>query len=401
MPVFKYYGRNEKGTAVEGKLKAGTEREVRDKLERRKIKPKEVQELTGWMYKEIQLFQRAKTKDLVIFLRQMTTLIQAGVSIVDSIRLLGEQTKQKLWREAFQQIEEEVRAGKEFSATLESHRNLFPALLTNMIKAGEAGGNIDEVMERLAVYYEKQHQLKQKVISAITYPVILAVISLGVVLFLLAVVVPSFASMFAGFGAELPLITRFVLASGDFLTTWIWLLIPVIGLVIAAVVYAKRDPNIGYYLDLLLLRTPIIGGVLQKAAIARMSRTWASLFQSSVPVLQATAIVERVVGNEVLARVIRESRVALERGESIATPMEEHWIFPPLVTQMVVVGEKTGALDKMFEKVADFYETEVDQSTERLKSLLEPLLIAFMAVIVGTIVASIAIPMFEIFETIQ
>lgn len=401
MPFYQYYGRDGSGVPVQGKLKGFTELEVREKLSRKNIYPKDVSQLEGWLYQDIKLFQSAKPKDLVLFLRQMATLLQAGISLVDSVHLLASQMPSKLWAEALHAMEEDIRSGTPFSTTAEKHRHLFPALMTNMIKAGEAAGDLDEVMNRLAFYYEKQYRLRQKVISSVAYPVILSVVAFAVVIFLLAVVVPTFAEMFASFGSDLPWLTQMVLNIGMVVTQFYWLLVPAIGLIIFLVASVKRNPKIKYYTDYMLLKTPVIGGILQKAALARMSRTWASLFASSVPVLHAASIVERVVGNEVLSRVIRESRQSLEKGESIAEPMKNHWIFPPLVTQMVNVGEKTGSLDQMFEKVADFYEEEVDQAADRMKSLLEPALIVVMAVIVGVIVAAIAIPMFEIFDTIQ
>lgn len=401
MPFYQYYGRDGSGAPVQGKMKGFTEAEIRDKLKKKKIYPKEVNQLQGWLYQDIKLFQKTKPKDLVLFLRQMATLLQAGISLVDSIKLLAEQMQNKRWKETLLLMEEDIRTGTPFSETAENHRHMFPSLMTNMVKAGEAAGDLDDVMDRLAFYYEKQYRLKQKVISSISYPVILSVVAFAVVIFLLAVVVPTFAEMFASFGSDLPWLTQLVLNLGSIATQFYWLLFPVVIIIAVLITSVKKNPQLKYYTDYALLRTPVIGGILQKAALARMSRTWSSLFASSVPVLHATSIVERVVGNEVLARVIRESRHSLEKGESIAAPMRNHWIFPPLVTQMVNVGEKTGALDQMFEKVADFYEEEVDQATDRMKALLEPALIVVMAVVVGIIVAAIAIPMFEVFDTIQ
>ncbi|SDN58883.1 type II secretion system F family protein [Alkalicoccus daliensis] len=401
MPFYQYYGRDGGGVPVQGKIKGATETDIRAKLERKQIYPKEINLLEGWLYQDIKLFQKARPKDLVLFLRQMATLLQAGISLVESIQLLADQMQNKIWKDTLRTMEEDIRGGTPFSAAAEKHRHMFPALMTNMIKAGEAAGDLDEVMDRLAFYYEKQYRLRQKVISSVSYPIILSVVAFAVVIFLLAVVVPTFVDMFASFGSDLPWITNLVLQTGMIVTELYWLVFPLIILIAAAAGAVKKNPQAKYYLDYALLRLPVLGSVLQKAALARMSRTWSSLFASSVPVLHATSIVERVVGNEVLARVIRDSRQSLERGESLTTPMKSHWIFPPLVTQMVNVGEKTGTLDQMFGKIADFYEQEVDQATDQMKSLLEPALIVLMSVVVGIIVAAIAIPMFEVFEVIQ
>ncbi|WP_026690517.1 type II secretion system F family protein [Alteribacter aurantiacus] len=400
MAMYRYRGRNRNGVLVNGKLKSESEKDARIKLKEKGVNVMELKALDSWLYKDVSLFQRVTTKDLVIFLRQFSTLLHAGLSLVDSIEILAKQTSNKLLKEGLSTVSEDIRTGASFSEATEKQRHVFPPLFTNMIKAGEAGGNIEEILDRLAVYYEKQHATKQKVISAISYPAVVGVVAFGVVVFLLAFVVPTFADMFSSFGSELPWITAFVLTLGETMQQFWWLLmLLVLGMGVGIAVMAK-DKRYKYYLDYALLKMPIFGGLLQKAAIARMSRTLSSLFSSSVPVLQATSIVERVVGNEVLAKVIRDSRNSLEKGESMAEPMEKHWIFPPLVTQMVVVGEKTGSLDSMLGKVADFYEVEVDQATERLKTAIEPLLIVGLAVVVGVIVAAIAIPMFEIFDTI-
>ncbi|UCZ52098.1 type II secretion system F family protein [Bacillus shivajii] len=400
MPMYQYRGRSREGNEKTGKIKANTEREAREALKRKGIAIFELNHLDSLLYKEITLFQRIKSKELVVFLRQFSTLLKAGISLVNSIQLLAEQSTNKLLKQTLLEVEEEIREGVSFSEAAEKHRKVFPPLFTNMVKAGEAGGNMDEVLERLADYYEKQHRTKQKVISAISYPTVVGIVSIGVVIFLLSVVVPTFAGMFTSFGADLPPLTAFVLSAGNFMQRFFWLFFLINGLVAGGIWYAKQNKKYKYYLDYALIKLPIFGPVLQKAAIARMSRTWSSLFETSVPVLQATSIVEKVVGNEVLAKVIRDARKSLERGESIASPMEEHWFFPPLVTQMVVVGEKTGSLDQMLGKIADFYEAEVDEATERLKTMLEPILIVVLAAVVGVIVAAIAIPMFEIFDTI-
>ncbi|CAM3823352.1 type II secretion system F family protein [Alkalicoccus chagannorensis] len=401
MPFYHYYGRDAYGVPVEGKMRGATEKEVRGKLEKKAVHAKEVKQLEGWLYQDVPVLQRQNPKEMVLFLRQLATLLQAGITLVESIKLLAGQMQSRQWRDTLAAVEEDIRGGTAFSAAAEKHRNLFPPLMTNMIKAGEAGGDLDEVIERLAVYYEKQYRLRQKVLSSLSYPLILAGASMAVVIFLLAVVVPTFADMFAGFQAELPWITRFVLTLGNVVSSLWWLLFPLAAAGIAAAALIRSRREYLYWWHYVLLRTPIVGGVLQKAAIARMSRTWSSLFASSVPVLQAVSIVERVVGNEVLATVIRDSRKSLEKGESLADPMNGHWIFPPMVTQMVTVGEKTGSLDQMFDKIADFYEEEVDQATDRMKSMMEPVLISVLAVVVGVIVASVAVPMFEIFDTIE
>ena len=269
-----------------------------------------------------------------------------------------------------------------------------------MVEAGEVGGNMDETLERLAVYFEKQHRTRQKVVSALAYPITVGVIAFGVVGFLLTSVVPTFASMFQGFGAELPAITLFVLGASDWMKVSWWLFVLLGLLLYGSLLMLKKNKQTRYYMDYVSLRMPIFGKLLQKAVIARMARTLSSLFSSSVPILQALSIVEKVVENEVLGSVLQVSRSALEKGESLTGPMKRHWIFPPLVTQMIAIGEQTGSLDLMLGKIADFYEAEVEAATDRIKSLIEPLMIVLLAGIVGTIVSSILVPMFKIFNQI-
>ncbi len=347
-----------------------------------------IHELKGILYQDVTIGRvKVKSQDFVIYLRQFATLLQAGISVVNATTILAEQTSSKALRTALKEIEEDLRAGNPFSDAAEKQRKLFPALFINMVRAGEVGGNLDEILERLAVYYEKQHKTRQKVLSAMSYPIVIGVVAVVIVIFLLSFVVPTFANMFTNLNSELPMITVIVLNAGQFFARFWWMFI-----LLGIVVYIswrmiRQYPRTSYYVDYFLLKIPIFGKLLQKAALARMTRTLSSLFSSSVPILQAVSIVERVVGNEVLADVIRQSRHSLERGESLAGPMEEHWVFPPLVTQMIVVGEKTGALDDMLDKVADFYESEVEAATDQIKSLIEPLMIVFLAGVVGVIVA--------------
>ncbi|TWI57095.1 type II secretion system F family protein [Halalkalibacter nanhaiisediminis] len=401
MAVYQYQGRNRKGQITKGKVKAASEREARLKLRENGIAVTTVHELKSILYQDITIGKmKVKSQDFVIYLRQFATLLQAGISVVDATNILAEQTSSKLLKSSLRDIEEELRAGNPFSDAAQKQRKMFPPLFINMMRAGELGGNLDEILERLAVYYEKQHKTRQKVFSAMSYPLVVGFIALVVVIFLLSFVVPTFADMFASFDSELPILTIMVLHAGGFFGRFWWMFILLgLGVYIGWVVLRQR-PQTSYYIDYFMLRIPIFGKLLQKATLARMTRTLSSLFSSSVPILQAVSIVERVAGNEVVARVLREARNSLEKGESIATPMEKHWVFPPLVTQMIIVGEKTGSLDLMLDKVADFYESEVDATTDQIKSLIEPIMIVVLAGVVGIIVASIAIPMFEIFDSV-
>ncbi|KOP83608.1 type II secretion system F family protein [Cytobacillus solani] len=400
MARFKYTGRDRKGK-LQGVITASSKRDAMQKLGKNGIKVLEMVEVQeSILTKEISIGSPVKLEHMVIYLRQFSTLLKAGVSVVDSTNILAAQTESKGLKKALLDIELELREGKPLSDSAAKHRKIFSSMFVNMVRAGEAGGSMDETLERLAIHYEKQHTTRSKIKSALAYPIVVGIIAIAVVIFLLVSVVPTFVDMFADFGGELPAITQFVLNASEFMQRFWWLVILLVGGLIGGIIFIQQNKKTKYYLDYFVLRIPIFGKMMQKAVLARMTRTLSSLFTSSVPILQAMSIVENVVGNEVISRVIRASRDSLERGESLTDPMRKHWAFPPLVTQMIAIGEETGSLDAMLGKVADFYEREVDTSTDRIKSLIEPLMIVVLAGVVGVIVLAIMVPMFEIFNQV-
>lgn len=401
MGRYKYTGRDQKGKKS-GIITASSKKDALIQLKKQEVRVIEILEMPETlMTKDITIGNPVKLQHLVIFLRQFATLLQAGVTVIDSTHILAEQTESKALGKALTEIEDELRDGNPLSEAFSRHKKIFEPMLINMLKAGEASGSLDETLEGLATHYEKQHITKQKIISALAYPMVVGVIAIGVVIFLLAAVVPTFVNMLTDFGGELPAITKFVIASSEFMQKFWYIIILFFVFIACTLAMLRRDKRSKYYLDYAILRIPIFGKMLQKAVLARMTRTLSSLFSSSVPILQALAIVEKVVENEVVARVIGESRRSLEKGTSLTDPMKRHWAFPPLVTQMIAIGEETGSLDSMLAKVADFYEKEVESATDRLKSLIEPLMIVMLAGLVGTIVTSILVPMFEIFNNVQ
>ncbi|MFJ8245675.1 type II secretion system F family protein [Peribacillus asahii] len=402
MAVFRYVGRNRTGKKKEGRVNAEHRREAVSKLRETGIAVIQIEELTGILYKEISLGKRkVKNKDFVIYLRQFSTLLKAGISLVEATKILSEQTSSKILKKTLIDLLHSLEAGKPYSDGAEKHPNVFPAIFVNMMRAGEAGGNIDEILERMAVYFEKQYQTRKKVQAAMTYPATVGIITITIVIFLLSTVVPSFQKVFVSSGAELPLITKIVISMGGFFQSFWWLFVLLAIALYIGIRFILQNRQTKYYWDYALLKVPLFGSMLQKAQMARMTRTLSSLFSSSVPILQSLTIVERIVGNEVIARVIKEARGSIEKGESMSVPMEKHWAFPPMVTQMIAVGEQSGSIDVMLEKVADFYDMEVDNATDQVKSLIEPMLIIFLAGAVGGIVGAIAFPMFKIFETVQ
>jgi type IV pilus assembly protein PilC len=401
MAQFSYVGRDKSGKKRTGSVLGLSKRDAVLKLKEKGIAVTEVQEMKQTLFnKELSLGSPVKSQQFVIFLRQFATLLRAGVSVVDSTSIMAAQTESKALQKVLADVEEELRQGNPLSNAMSRHRNVFPPMVINMVSAGEAGGSLDDTLDQLATYFEKQHYTKQKIISAMMYPMIVGVVAVFVVIFLLAKVVPTFAAMLQEAGGELPAITRFVLGASDFVQGFWWLLLIFLVLFYLALLIIRKNKSSRYYFDYVILKVPIFGKLLQKSALARMTRTLSSLFSSSVPILQSLSIVEKVVENEVVAKVIRESRSSLETGQRLTEPMKNHWIFPPLVTQMISIGEETGSLDEMLAKVADFYEKEVETGTDRLKALIEPLMIVFLASVVGTIVVAVMVPMFEVYKTI-
>ncbi|MEK4246126.1 type II secretion system F family protein [Psychrobacillus sp. FSL K6-2684] len=401
MVVYKYVGRTSRGTMKKGIVDATNKQMAITRLRSQGINPREIEESKSVLHKELSFGGKVKNQDFVIYSRQFATLIRAGVSILESTKILAEQTSSKPLKKGLQAVEEDVRSGLSFSDAASKNPKVFPVLFVNMIRAGEATGNLDESLDRLAFSYEKQFNLKKKVQSTLAYPLILLFLTIVVSVFLMLTIVPQFVSMFDDLGADLPLITQVVMSLSESLqSSWyIFLLIILLFGIIVNYLY-KNNEKFNYGFHLILLKLPIFGKLLQKSAIARMTRTLSSLFSSAVPILHALSIVENVIGNPVVAKVVRESRTSLEQGSTLSAPLAKSWIFPPLVTQMTSIGESTGSLDYMLEKIADFYEDDVDRTVDTLKSMIEPLMIVFLAGVVGTIVMAIMVPMFSMYEQI-
>lgn len=399
MTVYKYVGRTKKGESKKGIINAASKQAAIAKLRDQGINPRQLEESKSILHKDINIGNKVKNQDFVIYCRQFATLIRAGVTIVEATNILAQQSKSKPLKKALEAVEDDIRSGIAFSEATLKHPKAFPALFTNMMRSGEATGNIDHTLERLANTFEKQYNLKKKVQSTLTYPLVLLVLTMIVAVFLLVFIVPSFIESFESMDAELPMITIITIAVSEWLQRFWWVvLVLVIGTIIGFRLLYKGNQQFYYSVHYILLRLPVFGPLMQKAVIARMVSTLSSLFSSAVPILQAITISEKVVGNPVIGKVLLEARDSLEKGSTLSEPLEKSWLFPPLVTSMTKIGESTGSLDYMLEKVADFYETEVERSIDTLKSLIEPLMILFLAIVVGAIVAAIFLPMFSLYE---
>jgi len=405
MTVYKYVGRNRRGNIKRGTIEADTKKEAMIELKDKGISLRELNETKATLFnRNLSLSSggSVKNRDFVIYSRQFGTLIRAGIPIVEATHILSKQTESKALKKALTKVEIEVREGRTFSDSIMKFPKVFPPLFVNMVRAGEMTGNLDETLDRMANYFEKQYALKKKVQSTMAYPVVLMVLIVGVVLFMMLSIVPNFTQMFAQFGSDLPPITQFVLTISEFIQKLWWLaLLLVIAVVGIFIFLYKNNKEFNFGVHVALLRIPVFGKLLQKAAIARMTRTLSSLFSSSVPILQALGIVEKVVGNPVIGKVVLEARDNLEKGSPLSEPLEKSWVFPPLVSQMTAIGEQTGSLDYMLEKIAVFYEDDVDRTVDSLKSLIEPIMIIALAAVVGFIVLAIMIPMFSIFTEIK
>ena len=401
MARFKYEGRDRKKIRT-GYVTSGNRREAVQKLREDGIRVIDIREVpVGTLQKDITFGSPVKRDQFIMFLRQFSTLMRAGVTIVDSVKILSQQVESKQLRKTLAEIEAELRQGNALSDSLAKYPKIFEPLTVNLVKAGELSGNIDDSLDRLATHYDKAYQTRQKVISAMSYPVVVGFLAIGVVIFLLSTIVPMFVDMFQGFGGELPLVTQLVMGASRF-TVQYWYLLVLFALVFVGTIWLmKRSEQGRMVLDTLVLKIPIFGKLLQKSALARLTRTLSSLFTSSVPILQAMTMTEKVVGNAVMSKVLLASRDSLERGGSLTAPMKKHWAFPPLIPHMIAIGEQTGSLDHMLAKVAEFYEKEVEAETDRLKALIEPLMIVVLAALVGTIVLAIMMPMFEMFNNVD
>lgn len=398
MADFLYQVRSPSGRQIKGKLSASSKAAAMEELRKRNLVVLSLNEQkTTFLQMDVYIGNPVKHQHFIIYCRQFATLMRAGVTIVDATSILAEQTESKALKKALLDVHAGLLRGEAFSQAAGEHKKIFPAIFISMIRAGEETGDIEGTLERLARFFEKQHVTREKIKSAMTYPVVVGLLAIAAVVYLLNAVVPQFVAMFESMNAELPAITKVVLAMSRSISGqwYLWLL----GVLVLIVAYqaAKRTERGHYYIDYGKLKIPIFGKLRQKGAIAQLTRTLSSLYASSVPVLQSLHIVEELVGNKVIGGYIRQSADSLRQGSPLSEPLKRAWVFPPMVTQMISIGEETGALDQMLEKIADFYEMEVENTVDRLKSLIEPLLIVFLAGLVGTIVAAIMLPMFTIY----
>lgn len=400
MPQFEWSGTKKTGETVQGIMTAANKDEVAQNLRKQQIVVTKIKE-KGKEFALPKFGGSVSTKELAIFTRQFSVMIDAGLPITQCLEILASQQENKFFQKILFTVREDVEAGANLSDALRRHPKVFDDLYCNLVSAGEAGGILDTILQRLSIYIEKNVKLKAAVKSALIYPVVVIVVAVLIVIIIMWKVIPTFASLFAGLGAKLPAPTRFVIAVSNFLGAWWWL----IGLTIAVIIVAIRTyyatPGGRYNLDKIMLKLPVIGIVLKKIAVARFCRTLGTLVSSGVPILEGLEITAKTSGNAVVEEAIMKTRKAVEEGKTIVEPLQATKLFPGMVTQMIGVGESTGALDAMLSKVADFYEDEVDEAIANLMSLLEPLIIVFLGTTVGGIVIAMYMPLFTLIQQIQ
>jgi type IV pilus assembly protein PilC len=396
MPVYVYRGTNRTGGAVSGEQSANNKAELVNLLRRQQIKVSKLSEKG----KEFNLptFKAGVTaKDLAVFTRQFSVMIDAGLPLVQCLEILAGQQENKTFESVLTTTRASVEGGATLSAAMRQHQKVFDTLYVNLVEAGEAGGILDTILQRLANYIEKNVKLKRAVKSALVYPVAVLLVAAGVITLLLWKVVPIFATLFLGLGVDLPLPTRIVIALSNFVGSIFGLMIFVVLIGSAVALRLWHGTEKGrFILDGILLKLPLVGLLLRKIAVARFTRTLGTLISSGVPILEGLDITARTAGNAVIEKALGQVRKALEQGKNLADPLKETNVFPGMVTQMIGVGEQTGAMDAMLQKIADFYEEEVDAAVKDLLAALEPAMIVFLGVVVGGIVISMYLPLFSL-----
>ena len=397
MPTFAFSGRTRTGQTITGERVADSMDAAVALLRREQIQVTRIDptKLKAEAKAVVPGGKSVPSKNLAIFTRQFSVMIDAGLPLVQCLDILGKQEPNKHFAAAILKVREDVEAGAALADSMKKHPKTFDTLYANMIAAGEAGGILDTILKRLAIYIEKNVKLKGEVKSAMIYPIAVMVIAAVVVAAILWKVIPTFAQMFAGLNAELPLPTRVVIAASNGVVAWGWLVVIILGALGYALKQYYATDGGRHTIDALLLKAPILGNIIRKVAVARFCRTLSTLLASGVPILDGLDITARTSGNAIIEDAILTTRTGIERGETISGPLRETNVFPSMVVQMINVGETTGALDAMLSKIADFYEEEVDTAVAGLLTLLEPIMIAFLGVVVGGIVIAMYMPIFD------
>jgi len=396
MTVYVWEGKSSQGGQQKGSVEAANEAAARLLLRKQNIQLGRIKEKPKDILANIALLQpKVTAKDLVLFTRQLSTMVDAGLPLIQGLEILANQEPNKTFQKILLQIKTDVEAGATFADALKKHPKVFDNLYTSLVAAGELGGVLDTILQRLATYIEKNEKLKAKVKSALVYPVTILIIAAVVVIVMLVFVIPVFQEMFSSLGGQLPALTQGVVDLSAFLRrNFLYLLAIVVGIVVAFNRIRATDKG-EYFFDRLALKLPIFGLLLRKVAVAKITRTLGTMLTSGVPILDGLDIVAKTAGNRIVEEAIMATKASISEGKTIAEPLSKSGVFPSMVCQMVSVGESTGALDAMLIKIADFYDDEVDAAVEALTSLIEPFMMVFLGGTVGTMLAAMYLPIFK------
>ncbi|MBI4544621.1 MAG: type II secretion system F family protein, partial [Gemmatimonadetes bacterium] len=397
MPTWTYSAKTPAGELQSGEIDLPSRDEVVNYLRRQRLIPVKVAEKKGL---EISLGTGVRTRDIVIFTRQFATMINAGLPLVQSLDILAKQTENKFFRRVIEEVLYDVESGLTLADSLRKHPKIFTDLYTNMVAAGEAGGILDTILLRLATFLEKADALRRKIKGAMIYPGVIMSVAIGAVAVLLVFVIPTFQTMFADVGVPLPGPTRLVINLSQGLKNYLFY---IIGAIVGGVFLLRRiyaTPQGQLAIDALMLKLPLIGDLLRKASVSRFTRTLSTLVASGVSILEGLEITAHTSGNRVIHDAVMQSRASIAGGETISEPLRRSGVFPPMVVQMINVGEQTGGLDEMLGKIADFYDEEVDAAVEAMLAALEPILIVFLGVVVGGMIVSMYLPIFDMMKVV-
>ena len=396
MPVYQWVGTNRKNETRKGQMEASNEAVVRSNLMRIKITPSKIKKKPKDLFENVSWLQPVvKQRDIILFARQFSTMIDAGLPIIQCLEILFTQQGNKTFKRMIKEIKEQVEGGATLAEALKRFPKQFDDLFVNMIAAGEAGGILDAILRRLAAYMEKAAKLKAQVKGAMTYPIVTLIIAIVVLGVILVFVIPVFEEMFADFGGELPLPTQIVVIASDMVKSkiiYIIIGIVILGFTLRKFYATEKGQDIA---DDVVLKIPIFGTLLRKVAVAKFTRTMGTMLSSGVAILEALDIVAKTAGNRTVEKAIYDVRSGIAEGRTMADPLAESGVFPAMVCQMISVGESTGALDAMLEKIADFYDEEVDQAVDNLTALIEPFMLVFLGVTIGGLVVAMYLPIFK------
>jgi len=401
MPVYEYVAKDQAGKTFKGNLEAGDKQAAMEKLHSDDLVIISVSEAAAAFRKFRFGKGRVKMDDLVVFSRQLATMVDAGIPIMGSLDILVQQSENKLLKEVLTRVRNDVEIGFSLSNAFAKHPGVFSLLYISMVKAGESSGMLDDILDRLATYLEKTSALQKKIKSALIYPAVVTSMALAITILLLYKVIPVFKDIFSGFGAQLPLPTLVLIRISDIFRKYFPAVV-VVAVIAGFLLKRYIDTKKGRYkFDEFTLKLPVFGMLFTKVAVSRFTRTLSTLVKSGVPILSSLEVVGKTCGNSVFEAAIENVRLGVREGESIALPLEKNKVFPPMVVKMIAVGEQTGALEKMLSKVADFYDEQVDTTVSGLTSLIEPLIIAFLGVIIGGIVICMFLPIFKLSSIIN